>query len=125
MATLSALPWMVVEFKKADYSVHYQGAPLASVPAGSRRVHGHLQPLTCAMTVDACSPAISPSPAAAAWFIAGIFVILAVSASIYEVRRVQWVAGTAAATAVAICCRLAGQVSLVTLFALHCSLCYG
>lgn len=53
------------------------------------------------MTVDACSLAISPSPAAAAWFIAGIFVILAVSASIYEVRRVQWVAGTAAATAVA------------------------
>lgn len=44
VATLSALPWMVVEFKKADYSVHYQ-----------------------------------------AWFIAGIFVILAVSASIYEV----------------------------------------
>ncbi|KAL4427830.1 hypothetical protein ABPG75_001919 [Micractinium tetrahymenae] len=44
VATLSALPWMVFEFRKADYSVHYQ-----------------------------------------AWFIAGIFVILAVSASIYEV----------------------------------------
>lgn len=26
VATLSALPWMIVEFKKADYSVHYQGA---------------------------------------------------------------------------------------------------
>ncbi|KAI3428292.1 hypothetical protein D9Q98_006671 [Chlorella vulgaris] len=44
VATLSALPWMVMEFKRAQYSVHYQ-----------------------------------------AWFIAGIFVILAVSASIYEV----------------------------------------
>ncbi|PSC68080.1 transmembrane 184C [Micractinium conductrix] len=44
VATLSALPWMVVEFKRAKYSVHYQ-----------------------------------------AWFIAGVFVILAVSASIYEV----------------------------------------
>lgn len=42
--TLSALPWMVVEFKRNNYSVHYQ-----------------------------------------AWFIAGIFVILAVSATIYEV----------------------------------------
>jgi hypothetical protein len=25
ICTLSALPWMVVEFKKAKYSVHYQG----------------------------------------------------------------------------------------------------
>lgn len=25
ICTLSALPWMVVEFKKANYSVHYQG----------------------------------------------------------------------------------------------------
>jgi hypothetical protein len=25
VATLSALPWMVIEFKKAHYSVHYQG----------------------------------------------------------------------------------------------------
>ncbi|KAL4527527.1 hypothetical protein Ndes2526A_g08691 [Nannochloris sp. 'desiccata'] len=44
VCTLSALPWMIIEFKKAQFSVHYQ-----------------------------------------AWFIAGIFVILAVSASIYEV----------------------------------------
>lgn len=28
VATLSALPWMVVEFKKAHYSVHYQGTHL-------------------------------------------------------------------------------------------------
>jgi hypothetical protein len=28
ICTLSALPWMVVEFKKANYSVHYQGEPV-------------------------------------------------------------------------------------------------
>eukprot|EP00889_Picochlorum_renovo_P001479 jgi/Picre1/28509/NNA_003913.t1 len=44
VCTLSALPWMMYEFKKADFSVHYQ-----------------------------------------AWFMAGIFVILAVSVSVYEV----------------------------------------
>ena len=27
VCTLSALPWMVIEFKKAQFSVHYQGAP--------------------------------------------------------------------------------------------------
>ena len=32
VATLSALPWSVVEFRKAGYSVHYQGAA-ASTPA--------------------------------------------------------------------------------------------
>ena len=25
ICTLSALPWMVIEFKKHNYSVHYQG----------------------------------------------------------------------------------------------------
>ncbi|KDD73924.1 organic solute transporter Ostalpha [Helicosporidium sp. ATCC 50920] len=44
LATFSALPWMIVEFKKEKFAVHYQ-----------------------------------------AWFIAGIFAILATSASIYEV----------------------------------------
>eukprot|EP00887_Chlorella_sp_A99_P002596 scaffold6.g2596.t1 len=44
VATLSALPWMVIEFRKAHFSVHYQ-----------------------------------------AFFIAGVFVILACAASIYEV----------------------------------------
>ncbi len=35
VCTLSALPWMVIEFKRNNYSVHYQGeAPLvASRPA--------------------------------------------------------------------------------------------
>lgn len=32
IATLSALPWMIIEFKKAQFSVHYQGKHLTLVP---------------------------------------------------------------------------------------------
>ena len=49
VATLSALPWMIVEFKKAHYSVHYQGKWLHS--AGR----------TWAVPVPAACPCQSPA----------------------------------------------------------------
>lgn len=69
---------MVFEFRKAAYSVHYQGAAaaLAAASAGAHVVFASFLPASYPSVLLACG---------AAWFIAGIFVILAVSASIYEV----------------------------------------
>lgn len=69
---------MVFEFRKAAYSVHYQGAAAA---LAAQRPRLPTQVFTASLpelhsVFFACG---------AAWFIAGIFVILAVSASIYEV----------------------------------------
>ena len=100
IATLSALPWMIVEFKKADYSVHYQGERASGV-GGVKRVWDEARagwwggvrgdaaarpPCSAAHAPTRASPPPPHPPMRApAWFIAGIFVILAVSASIYEV----------------------------------------
>ena len=66
---------MIIEFKKAQFSVHYQG----------KNTHQSLSIIPYSALGLAFSHLFYFLNLSAAWFIGGIFVILAVSASIYEV----------------------------------------
>jgi hypothetical protein len=72
-ATLCALPLTIWEFRKQGYDTHYMGEP-----TGTCRDAQLPAPAPPGLTVRFCT-------VPAAWFIGGIFVIITVPISIYEV----------------------------------------
>jgi hypothetical protein len=99
-ATLCALPLTIWEFKNQGFSPHYQGARVSSAAKGPRRhvaVAGPAGGRGGAPTrrAPAGKAPLAPLPPTrpphharprAAWFVAGIFVIMTIPIAVYEVR---------------------------------------
>jgi hypothetical protein len=91
-ATLCALPLTIWEFRNHGWSPHYQGTDACTSSSAWRMFVGWLRSLTpvvCVWHRNRSHPkqCLFCPARRTAWFIGGLFVILTVPVSVYEVRR--------------------------------------